>query len=52
MHPKVLFVVGDTGSASYCMPLWEKWKNKKKNNWKILGRYVVKALNLLNTQRN
>lgn len=47
MHPKVLFVVGDTGSASYCMPLWEKWKNKKKNNWKILGEdYVVKALNL------
>ena len=47
MHPKVLFVIGDTGSASYCMPLWEKWKNKKKNNWKILGEdYVVKALNL------
>ena len=47
MHPKVLFVIGDTGSASYCLPLWEKWKNKKKNNWKILSEdYVTKALNL------
>ncbi len=47
MQIKVLFVIGDTGSAHYCIPLWEKWKKEKKYSWKILTLdFVTKFLNL------
>ena len=46
MQIKILFVMSDTGSAHYCIPLWEKWK-KKKYSWKILTLdFVTKFLNL------
>ena len=51
MQPKILFVIGDTGSGRYCLPLWEKWK--KKHDWKILSLdYVINALNLFRFSEN
>ena len=51
MQPKILFVIGDTGSGHYCLPLWEKWK--KKHDWKILSLdYVINALNLCRFSEN
>ena len=53
MQPKILFVIGDTGSGHYCLPLWERWKNKKKYDWKIISLdYVNKALNLFRFSEN
>ena len=51
MQPKILFVIGDTGSGHYCLPLWEKWK--KKYDWKILSLdYVINSLNLFRFSEN
>ncbi len=47
MNYKILFVIGELGSARYCLPLWNQLINKKESfDWKILafGRINDKEL--------